>query len=47
MINIGKDKHKELVNNDYYYYLYYDLQDYNYNFGDNKLDLEKAPSKCT
>lgn len=35
----SKDKHKELVNNDYYYDLYYDLQ----NFGDNKLDLEKAP----
>ena len=37
------DKHKELVNSDYYYYLYYDIQDNNYNFGDNKLDLEKAP----
>lgn len=39
----SKDKHKELVNSDYYYYLYYDIQDNNYNFGDNKLDLEKAP----
>ena len=37
------DKHKELVNSDYYYYLYYAIQDNNYNFGDNKLDLEKAP----